>query len=977
MESLYCETNIIRKHIKNNTLEKYNFPVNITIGEIIKLLSSIIQDMSQGHIMIDDNNSNVVICHKNYKMNYYNDTCKFIVDKILIFNKMYSDKVSSDIIYDFINSKLIKVLTYQFKGQTFLTKINHLIEMNNYNIENMLIAASTNGTLPTLLFWYDKLKDKDVFMNNIMEYFYNSVGNSDDRIFKYLLKLIPKDKEFNISNVMNKLVSSLVPTKYILRRIKLFSSYVNLSEHFETMIIIFTDIKIICELHKYYYKSYQYNMTIMEQLILNIYYKVQNTDILHNIRNVLNTEEEKILFDIIYSLKIDNELEFYKNIIINNNKLFENIVIANYTCIIDTINWKKFVEMLDYNINKTILKVLVKNDLISKYINDDIYNILKIDLNMLLHTKYLTINNDTMSQNKYNPNTLLKYNNKILAINKILYYIRIFIRKRYNNKIINHKIKTFNLIKEIKTFTPNNMVKILNRGSLLFQYDKQKFTNLPPRHLLPKELPSYNNFLLREKADGILVNNIPNDIYPYNDLITNYSIKAEYIEDLDLFLIFDIDIPNTMIKERYEILRNAHPYTKHTKLQYCETLDDFYKIMDDERQNIKKFLDTNTNSIIKWYPKFAAEIYNNFYNSIINDVIILGNKKLLECETYNCDGLILSPLQSNTSMREIKIKPLSLCSIDLLYSNNLWLDSNNNDWSHIIESNNIKLKDNKIYRCYPISSSWEKFRVDSMRYDKKKPNSYNIIDCIINILKYDWNNDNIVDCNYYYDNVKNTIKDDKLITILNNQTKIFNSLLLKLYPMNNKNWLDLGCGSGKHINNIKKYMPKNYLGLDIDIKQLIKALTYNDMNQDVYRFIPCDLSNDWSSFYIKWASIKTNIKYDYIIANFSLMHFCNDIFWSQLNNITTDNSMFMFNIVSINKNNNTSWKYKESYLDINNSETRYKFLWSHKMEKVESFISKDTIERYLMKYNWRIIECIQNNSDELDGYYSWYIVKKN
>ena len=38
-------------------------------------------------------------------------------------------------------------------------------------------------------------------------------------------------------------------------------------------------------------------------------------------------------------------------------------------------------------------------------------------------------------------------------------------------------------------------------------FKKQKFTNIPPRHLLPGELAVYNNFLLKEKADGILINN--------------------------------------------------------------------------------------------------------------------------------------------------------------------------------------------------------------------------------------------------------------------------------------------------------------------------------------------------------------------------------------------------------------------------------------------------------------------------------------
>lgn len=970
--NIHSETKIIKKHIDSNTLDKYKFPNNIVIGEIIKLLFNIIQLISQGNIIIEnDMNSNIVTCHKNYKMNYYNSTCQFIVDTVLLY---YND-ANKYILNEFINDRLLRILTIQFKGHLFLNKINQYIYLDDTDIDQQLIYASINGMLPTFLFWYDKLKNIEIYNKNYMEYFENSVGNSDDRIFKYLLKNKSSDTEFNIANIMNKLVSSLVPTKYILRRIKLLSTYIDLSDHFETMIITFTDTKIINEIHKYYYKTYQYNINSMQQLLLNIYYKMSQVEILTNIRQILKSEEEQIIFDILYTLKLDSLPENYNMVKITNYKLFENIVISNYDSIISNISWKKFVLLLDYTINKNILQILTRYNLIAKYINDDIYNILKIDINMLLHTKYLTLNNNII-ESKYNTNTLLSYTNKVLSMNKILYYIRIFMRKRYNNKIINHKIKTFNLIKEIKTFVPNEKIKILNRGSLLYQYDKQKFTTLPPRHLLPKELSSYNNFLLREKADGILVNNLPNDIYPHNDIITSHNIKAEYIEDLDLFLIFDIDIPNTMIKERYEILRNAHPYTKNTKLQYCETLDDFYKIMDEERLNINNFINNNTNSMIKWYPKFAVEVYNNFYKNIICDVIISGNNRLLKNNIYNCDGLILTPLVTDLSMREIKIKPLSHCSIDLLYSNKLWLDSNNNDWSHIIIPTDINLKDNKIYRCYPNMLNLQ-FTVDSMRYDKKRPNSFSIIDNIINILKYDWTNDSIVEPSYYYDNVKKSIIDNKLVTVLNNQSNIFNSTLLKIRPNCNKNWLDLGCGSGKYINNIKKYMPKNYMGIDIDIKQLIKALSFNDMNQDIYKFIPCDLSKDWSDYYIKWASINMMIKYDYIIANFSLMHFCNDMFWSQLDKLVSQGTQFMFNIVALNNNHNM-WKYSDSYLNIdtNINETKYKFMWSHNIEKTESFISTDTIKGYLMKYDWMIVDTIQSDSIELDGFYQWYIVKK-
>ena len=77
------------------------------------------------------------------------------------------------------------------------------------------------------------------------------------------------------------------------------------------------------------------------------------------------------------------------------------------------------------------------------------------------------------------------------------------------NNNIERKVKMFDLLKEIKTFGPKLTIPVLKNGSHIFQQQKQKFTNLPPRHLLHGEISVYDNFLLREKADGILINNLP------------------------------------------------------------------------------------------------------------------------------------------------------------------------------------------------------------------------------------------------------------------------------------------------------------------------------------------------------------------------------------------------------------------------------------------------------------------------------------
>ena len=55
--------------------------------------------------------------------------------------------------------------------------------------------------------------------------------------------------------------------------------------------------------------------------------------------------------------------------------------------------------------------------------------------------------------------------------------------------------------------------------------------------MLPGEIELIDNFLIREKADGELVYKLPSNIEPPFNMKCN--IKAEYIEELDLYLVFD------------------------------------------------------------------------------------------------------------------------------------------------------------------------------------------------------------------------------------------------------------------------------------------------------------------------------------------------------------------------------------------------------------------------------------------------------
>jgi SAM-dependent methyltransferase len=415
-------------------------------------------------------------------------------------------------------------------------------------------------------------------------------------------------------------------------------------------------------------------------------------------------------------------------------------------------------------------------------------------------------------------------------------------------------------------------------------------------------------------------------------------------------------------------------------LKQINNLDQFVSLLKEERELIKKFMNENQSQSIKWYPKFACKYVKNnnkLHTELINNIIIGNNEVLLETikssEPFNCDGLIITPLNGE---REIKIKPKSMMSIDLLYENKKWLDRDLIDWSNIIVKPTGSKKEGKIYRCYPELDTLPelKFKVGEFRYDKKNPNPNIIVDTIINIIKYDWNKD-LEDSEIFYYDQNKKISSRNLIETISAQNDLLEQKIYGLEPSFNKNWLDLGCGKGKLIPLIKKFNPKKYLGLDADVKQLVRALKYHDANQNVYQFSPCNLADKWSNTSYKWQSINTNIKYDYVIANFSIMHFFTNEFWNQLNEIVHEETKFLFNIVNVKSE--TKWTESESFLEVVDGVTKYKFEWTHTEVKTEPYIDQIQIEETLKSYGWKILNNQDINSKyPLINMYKWLIIQK-
>jgi ubiquinone/menaquinone biosynthesis C-methylase UbiE len=318
-------------------------------------------------------------------------------------------------------------------------------------------------------------------------------------------------------------------------------------------------------------------------------------------------------------------------------------------------------------------------------------------------------------------------------------------------------------------------------------------------------------------------------------------------------------------------------------------------------------------------------------------------------------------------MRDIKIKPKELMTIDLLYDGTNWIDKDKNKTSVKIHLNDIKPKINKIYRCYPINKLGDTFEPREIRFDKKYANSFDIINQILTIYRFDWTKEISSERPYYQVTKPNL--NQNYFKELNLQTCILEQQITKMNPDNGKTWLDLGCGKGKLIKYIKKYNPKKYVGLDVDENILLNYIHMMDDN-DWIKFNPCNLREDWLEN-IKWYSIQ-NMKFDYIIMNFSIMHlFDSEKFWIQLKSVCKPTTKILFNVVSKNIIE-SPYKFIDAYMKYDNKKIIYCFPWSHTSEISENFITKEEIEDKVRNYSFLIDNIFNSNTDSLISKYDWY-----
>ncbi len=534
-------------------------------------------------------------------------------------------------------------------GQLILEKISDIMEsLTVNNINHIIKINSSTWTYPLFLYYLKLIKKCNISNSDI--FIINNFCNTDDRIYKYMVSnnLLVDNKDV-IHDIINTLFQKNIPHKYILRRLKYLNIAIpQLKDYFDNIISNCISIEyfiLIPTILKYYYTS-----NLKHDIIYNIvnymcvYYNDNFKNIYLKIYDLLSTPIEKNILVICGLFKLGTS--YGKNII--NNHQFEYIKpmlikifeILDYTISfipnMNTHEFKNMVEMVGFhNISSCFI------------INEDHKYIKNISLYYLMPFMVAYGNNNYA--NHYN---------------KLRYHLSRYIKNIKRKNQIIRKLKLYPIINELEKLKSS--------------------TNLTSSYLYPGQLQTLKNtLLLREISNGVIVNNIPT--------FGLSNIKAEFIEDLDLYLVYD---------DNNNIINNE---------------EEFILELNKERAKFKEFLNEPYDNY-RLYSKPSWQIINieNFIEPFIN---IINMKSSIKTE-----GFVL--IDNN---KEIIIKPKNLYTIDLLYKNNSWIDRDNYKWDIICDDN---LKDNQIWRIYPINNNWV---AKEIVYDKIKPDSHNEVVNIINL----------------------------------------------------------------------------------------------------------------------------------------------------------------------------------------------------------------------------------------------------
>lgn len=819
----------------------------------------------------------------------YSENKKYFSEALLVSDIYINDKLFVELVKS--SQRLLDQLWYSKSSYNMVKKVLYIKKLF-FNIKNGNIKNIDNTQRIIILAY--------------------GLTNSDDRVFKLLLNIIT---EIDLENVIRSITNT--PNKYYYRKLKLLSNKYDMKKYFNNLLYDFypgpidDSWKRLQVIIKYYGNNYN------------------NIDVTKlSISQALMEGEKPVIYKYNWLMQNGPEnlrkvlLDYYVNICANQ---FLPIYLMN----ISKINRAKIMKMLQYFIRyyttfDNNLKLL-KNFMCSikdihgaklyEKFND--YNDFSYKLNII--GNFIPVN-----KNVYNYEFKLK-------INRIKSFLRIRTNSYIKNKYKNIEYNRALLLREIISFKPNEKYHVLSRGSRVHRILNQSYYQMKnPEMFNIHKIKNTNDNIISLKADGI--NEKRMNMITINRI--KEQIKSEFIEDKLLYLVYDINIPNTTYIERLIHLRNIHPMNL-IEIYEAETISEIYDIIRIESKNEKYWLEKNKGEYC-WYPKAFIKYTGNL-NELYKYVF---NGKLKDSSlNYKIDGIII-----NNNGVDYKMKPKNEHTLDLEYKNGNFCSKTSIVNFTVVNKNNVELIDTNIYRCYPIDKNM--YYVGELREDKYVANN----DRIIEIIR-----DSYINNTKYYDNT-NVIKDDDLLHVKNSRI-ITNKFIQSLNLDKNLSILDLGCGKGNILNVIPGH--KKYILIDKYIEN-IKCKENPDTE-----IIRCDLDNDKLDEKIL-PDIKDSI---WIILN--------SIWYFKDNMIDSIKKFLPENIILNVHTKDIFWKTSNSYMNLEGKQVKYYYNWCHDEEHCEDHVTIDDIYPELKKLGYKIVkkQSFEKRNNLLSNFETYYLKK--
>jgi len=435
--------------------------------------------------------------------------------------------------------------------------------------------------------------------------------------------------------------------------------------------------------------------------IVNIITNEYHNDITNKILeiyNILYTREEKIILFLLTNIVYNINLTFT----CDYNEM-NSLINKNINELLQLINWNTLVNATENNFRNQIFKILIQNNHIRNYLNKYDY----LNLKLIYFTRFYY---------KTTYNNMIQFNN-IIKVNKFLHYLRMYVKKKINLKIKKYKLKMFHVHNDI----------IKNKKLLFHEFNSYEIS------YITKKINYDNNYyLLRENIIGLKINNLPNNIFPYNKIFNEFTVQCVYVEKIDLYLIYDINISDSVITDRYKLLKKIHNnLIEDIEINEINSISEYQNLLQKDFIDLNNFIINNSNKI-KWYPVFCCQYLNNNDN-FINEIYNFRN--LNKNSLYDIDGIRFNKLKRlnfNNNNEFVISNPLNV-NLYLKYKNKKWLDYNNNNWNKFINFNtlnNFTIKNNNIYKFNYLDN---KLHIIEYVYYKNIPDSYIKINSIIKI----------------------------------------------------------------------------------------------------------------------------------------------------------------------------------------------------------------------------------------------------